>query len=80
MTEFLSILSEDLNKADKKIYKELSEKGEKESEIEFADRFWKSHQERNNSIITDLFSGLLKSDVICNECGFHNITFDPIIL
>ena len=77
MTEFLSILSEDLNKADKKIYKELSEKEEKESEIECADRFWKLHQERNDSIITDLFSGLLKSDVICNECGFHNITFDP---
>ena len=77
MTEFLSILSEDLNKTDKKEYKELKEKGEKETEIECAERFWKNHQKLNDSIITDLFSGLLKSDVICSECGFDNITFEP---
>ena len=77
MTEFLSLLNEDLNKSDKKEYRELKEKGEKESELECAKRFWNLHLERNDSIITDLFSGLLKSDVICSECGFDNITFDP---
>ena len=77
MTEFLSILSEDLNKSDKKEYKELKEKGENESELECAERFWNLHKKRNDSIITDLFSGLLKSDVICSKCGFDNITFDP---
>ena len=77
MTEFLSLLNEDLNKSDKKEYKELKEKGKDESELECAKRFWNSHLERNDSIVTDLFSGLLKSDVKCSECGFDNITFDP---
>ena len=77
MTEFLSILNEDLNKSDKKEYRELKEKGIEESELECAQRFWELHVERNDSIITDLFSGLLKSDVVCGECGFDNITFDP---
>ena len=77
MTEFLSILNEDLNKSDKKEYKELSEKGKDESELDCAKRFWNLHLTRNDSIITDLFCGLLKSDVICSECGYDNITFDP---
>ena len=65
MTEFLSLLNEDLKK------------GKDESELDCAKRFWNLHLERNDSIITDLFSGLLKSDVKCSECGFDNITFDP---
>ena len=77
MTEFLSLLSEDLNKTAKKTYKELKEKGKEESELECAKRFWDLHLQRNDSIITDLFSGLLKSNVVCSECGFNNITFDP---
>ena len=77
MTEFLSILNEDLNKTNKKKYLELKEKEDNETDLECAKRFWKMHLERNNSIITDLFSGLLKSEVICNNCSFDNITFDP---
>jgi len=77
MTEFLGILSEDLNKNDKKKYEELPEKQENESDFECASRFWKLHLTLNDSIITDLFSGLLKSEVNCSNCGFHNITFDP---
>ena len=77
MTEFLSILNEDLNKRDKKEYKELKEKGKDETELDCAKRFWNLHLQRNDSIITDLFCGLLKSDVICSECGYDNITFDP---
>ena len=79
MTVFLSILNEDLNKTDKKVYKELKEKGEDESELDCAKRFWNLHLQLNNSIITDLFSGLLKSEVQCSNpnCQFKNITFDP---
>ena len=77
MIEFLSILGEDLNKTDKKVYTELKEKGDNETEIKCAERFWKNHQKLNDSIITDLFSGLLKSDVTCSDCGFDNITFEP---
>ena len=77
MTEFLAILNEDLNKSDKKEYIELKEKGNEESELDCALRFWNLHLKRNDSIITDLFCGLLKSNVKCEECGFDNITFDP---
>ena len=77
MTEFLSLLNEDLNKSDVKEYKELKEKGKDETELDCAKRFWQLHLKRNDSIITDLFCGLLKSDVVCGKCGFHNITFEP---
>ena len=77
MTEFLSILNEDLNKTDKKEYKELKEKGEDESEFDCAKRFWDLHLKLNDSIVTDLFSGLLKSVVTCQNCNYKNITFDP---
>ena len=77
MTEFLSILNEDLNKTDKKEYKELKEKGDDESELDCAKRFWNLHLSLNDSIVTDLFSGLLKSEVICSNCHYKNITFDP---
>ena len=77
MTEFLSLLSEDLNKTDKKEYKQLKEKGDDESDLECAKRFWNLHIKLNDSIISDLFSGLLKSEVHCPNCNFVNITFDP---
>ena len=77
MTEFLSLLSEDLNKTDKKEYKQLKEKGDNETDLECAKRFWNLHIKLNDSIVTDLFSGLLKSEVHCPNCKFINITFDP---
>ena len=77
MTEFLSILSEDLNKTDKKEYIQLKEKGDDESELDCAKRFWNLHIKLNDSIVSDLFSGLLKSEVVCPNCNFKNITFDP---
>jgi len=77
MTEFLSILNEDLNKTDKKEYKELKEKGEDESELDCAKRFWNLHVKLNDSIVTDLFSGLFRSEVTCQNCQYKNITFDP---
>ena len=49
MIEFLSILNEDLNKTNKKEYKELKEKGE--YEIQCAEKYWKYHLSRNDSII-----------------------------
>ena len=77
MTEFLSILNEDLNKTDQKEYKELKEKGDDESELDCAERFWNLHVKLNDSIVTDLFSGLFRSEVICQNCQYKNITFDP---
>ena len=77
ITEFLSLLSEDLNKSLKKEYQELKEKGKDETELECAKRFWNLHLQRNDSIISDLYSGLLKYNISCSECGFNNITFYP---
>ena len=78
MTEFLSILNEDLNRGDKKKYEQLKEKGENETELECAKRFWDLHVKLNDSIVTDLFSGLFRSEVQCSnpECKYKNITFD----
>ena len=77
MTVFLEILGEDLNRATKKVYRELKEKQPNETDLLAAIRFWNLHVERNDSIITDLFHGLLKSTIVCSKCGFKNITFDP---
>ena len=77
MTVFLEILGEDLNKAKKKEYRELKEQQKNESDIDAAERFWDLHVERNNSIVTDLFHGLLKSTITCPKCDFKSITYDP---
>ena len=77
MTVFLEILGEDLNKASKKIYRELKEQQEGETDVEAAQRFWDLHVGRNDNIITDLFHGLLKSTITCPKCNFKSITYDP---
>ena len=77
MTVFLEILGEDLNRANKKVYIELKEQQKNETDIEAANRFWNLHIKRNDSIVTDLFHGLLKSTISCPRCHFKNITYDP---
>ena len=77
MTVFLEILGEDLNRTTKKKYIELKEQQEGESDVEAARRFWNLHVQRNDSIVTDLFHGLLKSTITCPKCHFKNITYDP---
>ena len=77
MTVFLEILGEDLNRTTKKKYIELKEQQKYENDIMAAERFWNLHIQRNDSIVTDLFHGLLKSIIICPRCGFNNITYDP---
>ena len=54
MTVFLEILGEDLNKAKKKVYRELKEQQIGESDFDAAFRFWVLHVERNNIYITYL--------------------------
>ena len=74
---FLDNLSEDLNAVTKKEYIELKEKSKDETDEQCSKRFWDNYLKRNDSIITDLFCGQLKSTVTCPICGFINITFDP---
>jgi len=35
------------------------------------------YKTRNDSVILDLFHGLLKSTVVCPECNKISVTFDP---
>ena len=74
---FLDNLNEDLNAVINKEYIELKEKGENETDEQCSKRFWDNYLKRNDSIITDLFCGQMKSTVTCPNCKFINITFDP---
>ena len=74
---FLDLLNEDLNFISKKEYIELNAKKEWETEEQCSKRFWDNYLKRNDSIITDLFCGQIKSTLKCPQCGFINITFDP---
>jgi len=40
---------------------------------------WIAHVTRNQSIIVDLMTGQYKSKVLCPDCKFESITFDPFI-
>lgn len=38
---------------------------------------WEIHRKRNDSVIVDLFHGLIKSTLVCPECNVPSVTFDP---
>ena len=52
-------------------------KKDDEEDIVCAKRFWDLHLRRNDSIITDLFSGQYKSTIECPDCHWISITYDP---
>ena len=76
MIIFLDYLNEDLNKTTKAPYEEIQEQKDNEKDIDCAKRFWKFHLMRNDSIITDLFSGQYKSTISCPDCKYISITYD----
>lgn len=39
--------------------------------------YWKKYLDKNNSIITTLFTGLCSSEVICKKCNNKIINFEP---
>ena len=75
-------LAEDLSRIQKKPY---IEKPDSTDEMvhdhaalkAFADKNWEIYKARNDSVITDLFSGMYKSTVTCPVCGKVSIIFDP---
>jgi uncharacterized UBP type Zn finger protein len=69
-------LHEDLNRIIKKPYVELGSHVGKTDE-QFAEESWQDHKKRNDSIIVDIFHGLLKSTLNCLECNEISIKFDP---
>ncbi|KAH6929254.1 hypothetical protein HPB50_025374 [Hyalomma asiaticum] len=42
-----------------------------------AQEAWQNYLMRNNSIIVDIFHGLLKSTLVCPDCHKLSVTFDP---
>ena len=38
---------------------------------------WSQHLQRNQSIIVDLFHGLLKSTITCEKCKHQSVKFEP---
>ena len=45
--------------------------------LQVAKEHWNNHLARNNSIIVDLFHGLLRSQVKCRACELNSVRFDP---
>ncbi|XP_077488380.1 ubiquitin carboxyl-terminal hydrolase 15-like isoform X1 [Amblyomma americanum] len=76
MAFLLDGLHEDLNRVINKPYIELRDyNGQPDEEV--AQKAWENYQKRNNSIIVDIFHGLLKSTLVCPDCHKLSVTFDP---
>ena len=76
LTFLLDGLHEDLNRIKKKPYIEMKDAGNRPDE-EIAAEAWDIYKKRNDSVILDIFFGLLKSTVVCPECPKISVTFDP---
>ena len=77
ITFFLDYLNEDLNKIKNKPYIEIDEQRNDEDDINCSKRFWDLHIKRNDSIITELFTGQYKSTIKCPKCNWISRTYDP---
>uniref|UniRef100_A0A7S3EKM0 ubiquitinyl hydrolase 1 n=3 Tax=Rhodosorus marinus TaxID=101924 RepID=A0A7S3EKM0_9RHOD len=71
-------LHEDLNRIRNKPVVEAVEGGSEPDDL-VAEKAWKNHKLRNDSIIVDLFHGQYKSTVICPTCEKVSVTFDPFM-
>ena len=79
---FLDKLHKDLNRIDNDEfgYIKLIEKTENESESQASLRWWKNYIRKNDSIIIDLFYGQLRNKIICDECKYNSIIYDPFMI
>lgn len=79
--EFLRFLLEglhdDLNQVNSKPKYKPCEFDDSLSHHQNAEKSWKSYLSRDNSLMTDLFVGQLKSMLKCCSCGYTSVTFDP---
>ncbi|KAK3792374.1 hypothetical protein RRG08_045918 [Elysia crispata] len=69
-------LHEDLNRVHNKPYVELKDSDGRPDRV-VAREAWENHLLRNQSIVVDLFHGILKSQVRCKECEHVSVRFDP---
>merc|ERR1719284_1031760 len=77
LTFLLDGLHEDLNRIRQKPYVEMSD-SDGRPDHEVASEAWENYKKRNDSVILDIFHGLLKSTVVCPECPKVSVTFDPM--
>ena len=70
-------LHEDLNRIRQKPYVEMTDSDGK-ADHDVATEAWENYKKRNDSVILDIFHGLLKSTVVCPECPKVSVTFDPM--
>lgn len=71
-------LHEDLNRIKKKPYIEMQNHHERSDE-QISVESWENHKKRNDSIIVDLFQGQFRSTLVCPECQYISVTFDPFM-
>ena len=77
MAFLLDGLHEDLNRITQKPYIEISNDIERRPDEVVAEEMWSNYKKRNDSVIVDIFHGLLKSTLVCPECELVSVTFDP---
>lgn len=77
MTYLMDGLHEDLNRIIEKPYVEYGD-ADGRSDEELAEESWVNFRRRNQSVIVDLFFGMIKSTVTCPDCEKVSVTFDPI--
>jgi ubiquitin C-terminal hydrolase len=75
----LSALHDELNRVvTKPPYEEIKD-GENDSDAVKADRWWRNHTERNQSIVMECFAGQLQSSLVCQSCRRRSEAFDPFL-
>eukprot|EP00879_Flechtneria_rotunda_P018400 GHRR01019301.1.p1 GENE.GHRR01019301.1~~GHRR01019301.1.p1 ORF type:complete len:366 (+),score=128.13 GHRR01019301.1:849-1946(+) len=80
--EFLAFLldglHEDINRIKDKPY---IEEGDNEGvpDIQLAATAWQNYRRRNDSHIVDHFQGLYKSTLVCPQCSYSSVKFDPFM-
>lgn len=75
----LDSIHEDLNRVKVKPYVEYPDDDEADllDSAALAERYWECHQLRNQSVIVDLFHGLLRSKLSCHQCKSVRTKFEP---
>ncbi len=78
----LDALQEDLNRIKKKPYIEKPDSTDDmvnnpEALRKMAEEVWSITKRRDDSVISDLFTGMYKSTLVCPDCNKVSITFDP---
>ena len=77
MAFLLDGLHEDLNRITVKPYIEINTEIDKRPDPVVAAESWANYKKRNDSVIIDIFHGLLKSTLVCPDCQLVSVTFDP---